>query len=152
MCTYNKNKWIYFVILIRRWVQFFRCTCGANFWTNPSKLRRNCRSGLCTTPLPSPRPGWCTGLSRSGTQTLFCSNAKIQMHIMYTQSDEIWANFRPLGGCLLWAVFLSTEVTSPKFFITVSHGTAYICMYYLWQKWVGLHFGQFIHSPAWSLW
>jgi hypothetical protein len=54
-------------------------------------------------------------------------------------------DFSSFGGFFTWAAFINCR-SRPNFFPTVN--VTYICMYalILTRKWVGEHFGQFIHT------
>jgi hypothetical protein len=58
-----------------------------------------------------------------------------------------WANFRPLGGCLLRAVFLkTTEVCSRHFWATFIHGSSYVLI--LQVNGLGYILGDFLSNSS----
>jgi hypothetical protein len=56
-----------------------------------------------------------------------------------------WANFRPLGDCLLWAVFFHLQ----KYLIYFPRWSSWINID---QKWIGQNFGLLFHKLIWSPW
>jgi hypothetical protein len=58
-----------------------------------------------------------------------------------------WANFRPLGGCLLWLVFFVNDRSSPHFGLLVPHSTSIVLILsknefgYIWA---------ILHKLIWS--
>jgi hypothetical protein len=68
------------------------------------------------------------------------STLEFLQHILYLQSGwPDWANFRAMGDCLLWQVFLKkiAEVTHIVWILF-----SQLRLINFWQKIIGLHFGR----------
>jgi hypothetical protein len=115
--------------------------CFANFTASVAILRRkgvwdglvktNCQGTTQTKARLSCRSGW------PGTYSQFCKNLMITLvfeknanffaenwqksqKIVIITSTPDWANFRPLGDCLLWTVFFENYRSSPNTWPTLT--------------------------------
>jgi hypothetical protein len=61
-----------------------------------------------------------------------------------------WANFRLMGGCLLWVVFFKIAEVAHTYVLHFSKCISYIFIFA--KKRDGLHFGRLFHKLIWSPW